>query len=152
MSENSITNEEKRQVYAILKTKLKIAMQQGFYLEALLLEYAIMEDRLTSILRHSGITYLQSNGEEIGIKKKLDKISNAIRSKRLPIYRKVQQDLIDEIMEWKGTRNDLVHKSCQRIFNSVEVKECAKAGNDLVRRLTNAARAVKNVAEKAHLS
>ena len=145
MSEHPITNEEKRQVYATLKTKLKIALQQEFYLEALLLEYAIMEDRLTSILRHSGISYLQSNGEEIGIKKKLDKISNAIRSKRLPIYRKVQQDLIDEIMEWKGTRNDLVHKSCQRIFNSVEVKECAIAGNDLVRRLTNAARTVKNM-------
>lgn len=152
MSENPITNEEKRKVYSVLKTKLKIALQQEFYLEALLLEYAIMEDRLTSILRHSGISYLQSNGEEIGIKKKLDKISNAIRSKRPPIYKKVQQDLIDEIMEWKGTRNDLVHKSCQRMFNSVEVKECAIAGNDLVRRLTNVARVVKNVAEKSHIS
>jgi N12 class adenine-specific DNA methylase len=152
MSESLITNEEKHQVYATLKTKLKIALQQEFYLEALLLEYAIMEDRLTSILRHSGISYLQSNGEEIGIKKKLDKISNAIRSKRLPIYRKVQQELIDEIMAWKSTRNDLVHKSCQRMFNNVEVKECAIAGNELVRRLTNASRTVKNAAEKTHSS
>ncbi len=42
-----ITNEEKHQVYSLLKTKLKIALQQEFYLEALLLEYAIIEDRLS---------------------------------------------------------------------------------------------------------
>ena len=69
MTEEMITNEEKRIVYAVLKAKLKVALQQEFYLEALLLEYNIMEDRLTSILKHSGISYLQSNGKEIGIQK-----------------------------------------------------------------------------------
>ena len=56
-NEGMISNEEKRQVYAILKTKLKIAMDQEFYLEALLLEYSIVEDRLLSILKHLGLKY-----------------------------------------------------------------------------------------------
>ena len=148
MTEYQITNEEKRQVYATLKTKLKIAIQQEFYLEALLLEYSIMEDRLSSILRHSGISYLRGDGEEISIQKKLDKVSNAIRSKRLPIYKKVNQDLIDEIMAWKEIRNALVHKSCQRLYNNEEVRACALDGNELVRKITNSARALKRAAEK----
>jgi len=148
MAEFQITNEEKSQVYAMLKTKLKVAIQQKFYLEALLLEYSILEDRLSSILRHSGISYFRCDGEEISIQKKLDKVSNAIRSQRLPIYKKVTQELVDEIMAWKEVRNALVHKSCQRLYNSEEVKSCAMMGNELVRRIINAASASKRAAEK----
>lgn len=148
MTEFQITNEEKRQVYATLKTKLKVAIQQEFYLEALLLEYNIMEDRLSSILRHSDLSYMRNDGEEISIQKKLDKVSNAIRSKRIPIYKKVNQALVDEILVWKEVRNALVHKSCRRLYNNEEVKACALNGNELVRKLTNAAAAVKRAAEK----
>ena len=98
MPEVNLSNKEKQQVYATLKAKLKVAIHQEFYLEALLLEYSIMEDRLSSLLRHGGISYLRSDGEEIFINKKLDKVSNAIRSKRFPIYKKVDQELIDAIM------------------------------------------------------
>ena len=143
MSEQSITNDEKRIVYAILKTKLKIAIQQEFYLEALLLEYSILEDRLSSILEHSRIRNTNSKGESLGIQAKLNKISNAIRSKRVPVYQKVRQDLIDDTLNWKEERNILVHRSCQRLYDSDEVKACAIHGNDIVRRLTNAAAAVK---------
>lgn len=143
-----ITNEEKRQVYSILKTKLKIAVQQEFHLEALLLEYAIIEDRLSSILRSADIVYLRNDGTEISIQKKLDKIRNANVSKQFPIYKKVPMELISEIEEWKNVRNDLVHKSCTRIYNSEEVNQCARAGNDLVRRISNTARSVKRACEK----
>ena len=34
--------------------RLKKALSQGFYLEAIFIEYAILEDRLESVLRHSG--------------------------------------------------------------------------------------------------
>ena len=148
MQEEIITNEEKRQVYATLKAKLKVAIQQEFYLEALLLEYSIVEDRLTSLLKHSSIRYTQSDGRDISMHKKLSKVSNAIKDKRLPIYGKVTQKLIDETMIWKGVRNDLVHKSCQRIYSSEEVKQCALTGDDLVRRLSNAARSVKRAVER----
>ena len=148
MSEGALTNEEKRQVYATLKTKLKVALHQEFYLEALLLEYSIVEDRLSSILEHSGISYRHSNGEQISIQKKLDKISNAIRCKKAPICLKVRKQLLDDVTAWKNERNAIVHQSCQRIYDSEEVKNSALTGNELVRNLTNTARAVKTAAEK----
>lgn len=145
----TITNEEKRQVYSVLKTKLKIALQQEFFLEALLLEYAIVEDRLSSILRSSSLVYMQNDGTEIFIKKKIKKIRDAYKSKRFPIYKKVQMELMDEIEDWLSVRNDLVHKSCTRVYNSKEVAGCAAVGNDLVRRISNTARNLKRTAEKA---
>ena len=45
------------QKYANYKTqmgRLKKALSYQFYLEAIFIEYAIMEDRLESVLRHSG--------------------------------------------------------------------------------------------------
>ena len=145
----TITNEEKRQVYSVLKTKLKIALQQEFYLEALLLEYAIVEDRLSSILRSSNLVYLKNDGTEIFIKQKTKKIRNAHECKRFPIYKKVPMELMDEIEDWLSVRNDLVHKSCTRVYNSEEVADCATVGNDLVRRISNTARNLKRAAEKA---
>ena len=144
----SITNEEKRQVYTILKAKLKIALQQGFYLEALLLEYAIIEDRLSSILRSADLVYIQNDGKEISIQKKINKIRNANESKRFPIYRRVPLDLILDIEEWKGIRNDLVHKSCTSLYNSEKVTECALEGKELVRRISNTARSLKRAKER----
>ncbi len=148
MSEIQITNEQKRQVYSILKTRLKIAIQQEFYLEALLLEYSIMEDRLSSALKHAGIRHTNSKGEELGFKNKLDKVGNAIRSKRYPIYKRFKPELIESVLAWKDMRNALVHRSCQRIYNSEEVRKCAIDGNELVRLVTNAARLVKNASKK----
>ena len=110
--------------------------------------YATPEDRLASILKHSGLQYLQSNGEEISIQRKINKIGNGIVSKRTPIYRRVSQVLIEETMRWKETRNDLVHKSCSRLYENNEVKNCALEGNRIVCKWTNAAAAIKRVALK----
>lgn len=149
MSETLLTNEEKRLVYATLKVKLKVALQQEFYLEALLLEYSILEDRLTSILRHSGLPFLtKKKKREMGMEEKLNSISSAIQAQRKPIYRKIEQELIDDIMEWKEVRNALVHRSCQRLYNSDEVKDCALVGNELVRRVNNSASVIKHAVEK----
>ena len=46
-------NEEKRVGYAQQKARYKLAMHEGFYLEALLITYAMIEDRLRGILYHS---------------------------------------------------------------------------------------------------
>jgi hypothetical protein len=51
----TIANEEKRQVYAELKSKLKLALSKEFYFEAVMLEYAIIEDSTASVLFHAGV-------------------------------------------------------------------------------------------------
>ena len=142
-NEVMISNEEKRQVYAILKTKLKIAMDQEFYLEALLLEYSIVEDRLLSILKHLGLKYTESDGRELQIGRKVKKVRGQIENKNPLIIGKVDVDLIDRIITWKNTRNELVHNSCHRLFNNEEVTKCAEEGAEIVRLLSNSATRIK---------
>lgn len=147
-NEVMISNEEKRQVYAILKTKLKIAMDQEFYLEALLLEYSIVEDRLLSILKHLGLKYTESDGRELQIGRKIKKVRGQIENKNPLIIGKVDVDLIDRIITWKNTRNELVHNSCHRLFNNEEVTKCAEEGAEIVRLLSNSATRIKRAAAR----
>ncbi len=47
-------NQDKRYTYRIQKGRFKRAMEEGFYFEALLIDYALLEDRLRSTLYHMG--------------------------------------------------------------------------------------------------
>ena len=144
-----ISNDEKRQVYAILKAKLKIAMDQQFYLEALLLEYSIIEDRLLSILKHLGLKWTESDGRELQIGRKISKISGQIENRNPLLKGRLDSELINQILTWKKTRNDLVHNSCHRLFDNNEVTCCAELGNEIVRQLSNSAKNIKRASEKA---
>lgn len=79
-----ITNKEKRETYIELKTRLKKALSSGFWLEACMIEYAIIEDRTASILMHGGIT---DKGWEKKLSNKLNSIENQL-GKKHPILRK----------------------------------------------------------------
>lgn len=48
------TNTEKQQTYRKLLSKYKRAMEQEFYCEALMIDYAMIEDRLHSMIYHMG--------------------------------------------------------------------------------------------------
>ena len=47
-------NLDKQRTYAQEKGRYKSAMKYGFYLEAMMIDYALLEDRLRSILFHIG--------------------------------------------------------------------------------------------------
>lgn len=47
-------NLDKQRTYAKQKEKYKSAMQHGFYLEAMMIDYALLEDRLRSVFYHIG--------------------------------------------------------------------------------------------------
>ena len=49
-----ISNMQKYFNYQEQMVRLKKAMAAQFYLEAIFIEYAVMEDRLASVLIHSG--------------------------------------------------------------------------------------------------
>ena len=59
MSERKIqpvqNNAEKQQTYRKLLSKYNRAMEQGFYCEALMIDYAMIEDRLRSMIYHMGL-------------------------------------------------------------------------------------------------
>ena len=147
MNCSDLSNEEKRQVYAILKTKLRIALDQEFYLEALLLEYAIAEDRLNSILDHLNVNRKNKKGKDIGITFKIDRVRRLISESNLA-HKRITIEQLDTIMEWKMIRDDLVHHSCQHLFNNDEVRDCALTGAEVVRLLSNSAQKIKRAVEK----
>ena len=47
--------QEKYETYRAEMARLKVALQQGFYFEAMLIEYALLEDRLRSFVYHAGL-------------------------------------------------------------------------------------------------
>lgn len=49
------TMQEKYETYRAEMAHLKGALQQGFYFEAMLIEYALLEDRLRSFVYHAGL-------------------------------------------------------------------------------------------------
>ena len=50
-----VDNEQKHINYTEQMGRLKKALKYEFYIEAIAIEYAVMEDRLESILRHEGV-------------------------------------------------------------------------------------------------
>ena len=49
------TMQEKYETYAAETKRLKKALDEGFYFEAMLTDYALMEDRLRSFVYHAGL-------------------------------------------------------------------------------------------------
>ena len=50
-------NEVKQHKYSEMMTKLKRATYEEYYYEAIFIEYAILEDRTESILKHANVKY-----------------------------------------------------------------------------------------------
>ena len=52
-------NMQKYENYRDMNVRLKRALKGGFYLEAVFIEYGIIEDRLDSVLRYGAIPLTQ---------------------------------------------------------------------------------------------
>ena len=81
-----ISGSEKHDVYVQLKTRLKKALASGFWLEACMIEYAIIEDRTASILLHAGVT---DKGWEKRLSNKLNSIEHQMGKNHPIISKKV---------------------------------------------------------------
>lgn len=140
-----ITNEEKHQAYIQLKTRLKKALASGFWLEACMIEYAIMEDRTASILLHGGIT---DKGWEKMLSTKLNSIEHQIGKEHPIISKKVSLENIQSIREWKELRNAAVHRACITAYDEETFRNIAVSGKVLMDKLSNDAQKVSRLAKK----
>ena len=145
MEEKRITNEEKHDVYARLHERLKKALANGFWLEATMIEYNIIEDRTAAILYHAGVS---NNSWDKKLAKKLNSIDYQIGKKHPIISKKVSPAVIQEIRDWKGMRNTAVHKACYTLFEEEDFKAIAEKGKEIVRKISNDSQKVKRAAEK----
>lgn len=139
-------NVDKQSRYAALKVKLKKAIAGEFWLEACMIEYAMIEDRTSSILWYSKVCKdpYSSNKK---LANKLASIEFQIGKDHPIISCKVSQKTIEDIRKWKERRNDFVHRSCV-LYNEEIAKEIAIEGKRLVRLIDNESAKVSRLAKK----
>ena len=105
--ENKPENMIKYENYREQFKRLNRALLNGFNLEAMFIEYAIMEERTESILRHADMweAYLKSRkGKEPNIATKIKYIEKLAENKKDILHRYFSDDLLEQILIWKDER------------------------------------------------
>ena len=80
--------------------RLKKAIANSFYLEAIFIEYAIIEDRLESILRHSG-KWNPKPDQHVSIEKKIRMVEKLAEEKKGLARKYFDDQLFVDLKEWK---------------------------------------------------
>ena len=142
-----ITDTQKQENYVKLKIKLKKAINGQFWFEACMIQYAIIEDRTSSILHHSGVCK-DAYSSSKKLSNKLNSIEHQIGKEHPIISKKVSLETINKIREWKELRNDIVHRSCIRVYDENEIEQIALVGNQIVNLICNESQKVSRLANK----
>ena len=145
-----IDNLQKHENYREQFVRLKRALAAEFFLEAIFIEYTIIEDRTESILRHAGkwdACVKKQRGHFLTLEKKIEYIKEIAREKKSIAHKYFSDTLMDEILEWKEERNRLIHALLKQILSTEEVSKIAHTGERLTKeirtRATNFSRAVE---------
>lgn len=137
----------KQELYKTFIQRMEAALDAGYHLEASWYAYAILEDRLISMLRNTGGVPLVSSGRNKGkpiqmLGRKLAELQK--RSKTTAILQQIE---FASIQNWANQRNDLMHAMAEgsKPLKAVD-KEAfllAQTGVTVVRDCASAARRVK---------
>lgn len=136
-------NMAKLDTYKILTSKLKKALKEEFYYEAIFIEYALLEDRTNSILKYAGI-----KPDGLKLSDKVNKLKDNPIFNNDCIKEKLPIKLLDDITDWKNKRNELVHKLADISSNDATLKSIATSGDELVKELSNKVKNVNNYFDK----
>ena len=115
--------------------RLNSALAHGFNLEAMFIEYAIMEDRTESILRHADKwdAYMKKqNGRDPTINSKVKYIQKLADFNNDLLHKYFSDDLLDRVLTWKDERNRLIHALLKQEFEHNEVSALSNRGKQLV--------------------
>lgn len=147
-----MNNYEKRDRYAHLMKKLKIATDNEYYYEAIFIEYAILEDRTKSLLKHAGIDsfFINNKGkkEEFTLKRKLDVLKFNKKFQEPQVKKHLTNELIEEISKWKNVRNMFIHDLVNAEYDNKDVKRIAINGEALIKRLNSKSTSVNDYFDK----
>ncbi len=125
-----MNNKEKNIKYANLMEKLKDSIRKNYFYEAIFIEYAIFEDRFSSMLRHANLKYDGTLSEKIDrVKEKV--LVDEYTLGHLPLLK------INEIDKWRDERNKLIHKLVEIRYDDDEIQNVAETGCVLVEYLNN---------------
>ena len=142
-------NMQKYENYKEQFKRLKKAFDYKFYMEAIFIEYAMMEDRMEAILRYEGNEIKPKNEKEfISMGRKLNKIKKIAEQKKSLLQKYFADGIADEISEWITKRNALIHALLKKELTTDEVEAFALEGKTLTRTLCNKAKNYKSAIER----
>lgn len=148
---DAISNMQKYANYREQMLRLKKAISSQFYLEAIFIEYAIMEDRLESVLRHSG-KWHPKEGETISIYRKVKLVEKLAEQKKSLAEKYFPTELTQEILQWKDDRNTMIHALLKQSIHTEDLLLIAEQGERIVKTLcsksTSYNRAIDKLSEK----
>ena len=150
--DNAIDNQQKYENYKEQFQRLNKALANGFNLEAMFIEYAIMEDRTESILHHAELwdAYIKSRkGREPTINSKVQYIQKRAENKKDLLHRYFSDDLLERVLAWKEERNRLIHALLKQQLEHNEIAVLATKGNELVKALRSKSGSYNRAIEKA---
>jgi len=142
----------KKDLYQAMLERMKLAIEAEFYLEACWIQYAILEDRLNSVIRH---TYPKTGKKFLmayrGFDRKIDHIIKKIHPENVLCKKSINKPLLESIRKWKDRRNDLMHEiSDSAEYDTVqdEAQKIALEGVRHVNMLGNKVRKYKEAIKK----
>ncbi|MBR1556015.1 MAG: hypothetical protein IJ644_11585 [Oscillospiraceae bacterium] len=141
-------NMQKYETYTQNMNRLNQALQNNSYYEAILIEYATIEDRTNSILSDAGFEIKKKNGYYLGIAEKLKIMKNKSPFTDEICREKCSLELIESIDCWKKERDNLIHKLMEQPVDEEKLQILAEQGKELFRELDNSVRALKRVIKK----
>ena len=137
--ELKMNNYEKNLKYRSLNGMLAKALRYEFYYEAIFIEYAIIEDRTSSLLRHANITIYDPT-----LNNKIKAIKFNRKFKDSYIKKHLSSDLLDSIKDWKNKRNALIHDLINLSYSNDDIKKIALEGYQIIKTLSNKSTLVNN--------
>ena len=147
-------NMQKYHNYQNQFSRLNKALKAEFYLEAIFISYAIIEDRTESILRHTGKweAYEKSRkGRGATLDSKITYIQKMAEEKKSLCNKYLADGTLQRIREWKEERNRMIHALLKQNLADGELAALAHAGSDLAKNLrtktNNLNRAIQRAAE-----
>lgn len=151
VDENVATNVQKYENYREQFIRLKKALDSKFFLEAIFIEYTIIEDRTESILRHAEKwdSYLKKRGvREVTLNSKITYINGQVTSGDKMFRKYFSDNLLSDILEWKETRNQLIHALLKQNLTTEYLAYIAYHGSELTRLLRNRTNSFNKAVER----
>ena len=142
-----IANQKKYENYREQMGRLSKALKEHFYLEAIFIEYAILEDRLEAVLRHANHWH-PKEGEHVSIDRKVRLVVKLAEEKTNPARRYFPAALTDAILAWKNRRNGLIHALLKQELHSEDLLSVAEDGLALAKQMCSKATSHRRMLER----
>lgn len=146
MEQSNDENLLKYENYREQSKRLSRALRSEFYFEAILIEYAIIEDRITSALTHANAF---SPKQQKTLNTKLNKLEKLCEKSGGIAKRYFAPKLIEQLRAWKDRRNTLVHELMRTNLEPGDLEGVAREGKELVKAIKSKVGSFNRAVDKA---